>query len=122
MAGVIMGICLLAFCSGVLAVGRFGMNLGTQALRTLTFIVLVFGSQATLYAVRQRRHLWGIRPPLACRVVRCRYRNRLDIGRRRNRDDTLAGLARGGTLTAAAVFAVILDLVKVPAFRRLSIA
>ena len=63
-SGVIMGLCLLAFCTGVLAIGKFEMNLGTEALRTLAFIVLVFGSQATLYAIRQRRHLWGIRPSL----------------------------------------------------------
>ena len=32
--------------------------------RTLAFIALVFGSQATIYAIRQRRHLWGSRPSL----------------------------------------------------------
>ena len=64
MAGVIMGVCLLAFCIGVLAVGKFGMNLGIEALRTLAFVVLVFGSQATIYAIRERRHLWGTRPSL----------------------------------------------------------
>jgi H+-transporting ATPase len=40
------------------------MNLGTEALRTLAFVVLVVGSQATLYAIRQRRHLWSVRPSL----------------------------------------------------------
>jgi magnesium-transporting ATPase (P-type) len=64
MASVVMGVCLLAFCTAVLAVGKFGMNLGTEALRTLAFVVLVFGSQATLCAIRHRRHLWGIRPSL----------------------------------------------------------
>ena len=61
-AGAIMGICLLAFCTGVLAVGKFALNLGTGGLRTLSFVALVFGSQATIYAIRQRRHLWGSRP------------------------------------------------------------
>ena len=64
MAGVVMGICLLAFCSGVLAVGKFELGLGIDALRTLAFVALVFGSQATIYAIRQRRHLWGFRPSL----------------------------------------------------------
>ncbi len=59
-AGVVMGACLLAFCTGVLVVGRFHLNLGTGALRTLAFVVLVFGSQATIYAIRERRHLWGL--------------------------------------------------------------
>ncbi len=68
MAGVVMGACLLAFCTGVLAVGRFRLNLGTEALRTLAFVVLVFGSQATIYAIRERRHLWGTRPSLLLAV------------------------------------------------------
>ena len=44
------------------------MNLGTEALRTLAFVVLVFGSQATIYAIRERRHLWGSRPSLLLAV------------------------------------------------------
>ena len=63
-AGVIMGVCLLAFCTGVLAAGKFELDLGTGALRTLAFAALVLGSQATIYAIRQRRHLWGSRPSL----------------------------------------------------------
>src|ERR1700733_2845783 len=119
-AGVIVGICLLAFCSGVLAVGKFGMNLGTEALRTLAFVVLVFGSQATLYAIRQRRHLWGARPSLWLAVSSV-----ADIGIA----STLAidGIAMtplpallvAGTLAAAAAFAFVLDFIKVPVFARL---
>jgi hypothetical protein len=122
MAGVIMGICLLAFCSGVLAVGKFEMGLGIDALRTLAFVVLVFGSQATLYAIRQRRHLWGIRPSLWLAVSSV-----ADIGIA----STLAigGIAMtplpavlvAGTLAAAAAFAFVLDFVKVPVFARLGI-
>src|SRR5487761_178478 len=37
MAGVIMGICLLAFCSAVLAIGKFEMGLGIAELRTFSF-------------------------------------------------------------------------------------
>jgi H+-transporting ATPase len=122
MAGVIMGICLLAFCSGVLAVGKFEMGLGIDALRTLAFVVLVFGSQATLYAIRQRRHLWGIRPSLWLAVSSV-----ADIGIA----STLAigGIAMtplpasfvAGTFAAAAAFAFVLDFVKVPVFARLGI-
>ncbi len=121
-AGVAMGVCLLAFCTGVLAVGTFGMNLGAEGLRTLAFVVLVFGSQAAIYAVRERRHLWGSRPSLLLAVSSV-----IDIA-------VAATLAVGGiamtslpaslvaaTLAAAAVFAIILDLVKVPVFARLGI-
>jgi H+-transporting ATPase len=122
-AGVAMGVCLLAFCSGVLAVGEFGMNLGTEALQTLAFIVLVFGSQATIYAIRERRRLWGSRPSLLLAVSSV-----ADIL-------IAAVLAVGGiamtplppfvvigTLAAAVVFAIALDLLKIPVFSRLKIA
>jgi H+-transporting ATPase len=122
MAGVIMGICLLAFCSGVLAVGRFGMNLGTEALRTLAFVVLVFGSQATLYAIRQRRHLWSIRPSLWLAVssfADIAIASTLAVGGIAM--TPLPALLVASTLAAAAAFAFGLDFVKVPVFARLGI-
>ena len=121
-AGVIMGICLLAFCTGVLAVGEFRMNLGTRALRTLAFAALVFGSQATLYAIRQRRHLWGSRPSFwlaASSVADVLIASALAVGGIAMAP--LPVLLVAGTLAAAAAFAVILDFVKVPVFDRLGI-
>ncbi|OWK37340.1 HAD-IC family P-type ATPase [Fimbriiglobus ruber] len=61
-AGVFMGIAELVFCSLVLAVGKFALEYGTEALRTLAFVVIVFGHQATTYAIRERRRLWSSRP------------------------------------------------------------
>jgi H+-transporting ATPase len=122
-SGVIMGICLLAFCTGVLGIGRFGMNLETGALRTLAFIVLVFGSQATLYAIRQRRHLWGCRPSLwlaVSSVADILIASTLAVGGIAM--TALPPLVVVGTLAAAAAFALVLDLVKVPIFARLGIA
>jgi H+-transporting ATPase len=123
MAGIVMGVCLLAFCSGLLLAGKFELGLGIDALRTLAFIALVFGSQATIYAIRQHRRLWGSRPSLWLAVSSATdilIASALAV----------AGIAMtplpawivAGTLAAAAAFAVILDLVKVPAFRRLGIA
>jgi H+-transporting ATPase len=119
-AGVILGVCLLAFCTGVLAVGKFGMNLGIDALRTLAFIVLVFGGQASIYAIRERRHLWGSRPSLLlalASLVDVVIAATLAIG----------GIAMtplpaplvAGTLAAAVLFSFVLDLVKVPVFAQL---
>jgi H+-transporting ATPase len=122
-AGVILGVCLLAFCTGDLAVGKFGMNLGTEPLRTLTFIVLVFGSQATIYAIRERRHLWESRPSLllvVSSVADIAIASTLAVG-----GIAMAPLpARlvAGTLVAAVIFAFMLDLIKVPVFARLGIA
>jgi H+-transporting ATPase len=122
MAGVVMGICLLAFCSGILAFGKFELGQGIEALRTLAFTALVFGSQATIYAIRQRRHLWGSRPSLWLAVSSATDISIASIL-------AIEGIAMtplpasivAGTLAAAAVFAVVADLVKVPAFRRLGI-
>jgi H+-transporting ATPase len=123
MAGVVMGICLLAFCSGVLAIGKFEMGLGIEALRTLAFTALVFGSQATIYAIRQRRHLWGSRPSLwlaVSSVTDILIASILSI-----EGIVMAPLPAwivACTLAAAVAFAVVADLVKVPAFRGLGIA
>jgi H+-transporting ATPase len=44
------------------AVGEYVLHFGTEGLRALTFLSLVFGSQATIYALRERGRLWGSRP------------------------------------------------------------
>jgi H+-transporting ATPase len=122
MAGAVMGICLLAFCTGVLAVGKFEENLGTEALRTLAFAALVFGSEATLYTIRQRRHLWGSRPSLWLAVSSLAdvvIASTLAIGGVAM--TPLSALLVVGTFIAAIAFAVIVDFVKVPVFRRLRI-
>ena len=60
----LMGACLLLFCTAVLAVGKFRMGLEIETLRTLALAALVFGSEATLYSIRERRRLWNSRPSL----------------------------------------------------------
>jgi len=62
MAGAIIGACLLGFCTAIVAFGKFELELSTESLRTLAFLTVVFGSQSALYAIRERRHLWGSRP------------------------------------------------------------
>jgi H+-transporting ATPase len=122
MAGAVMGTCLLAFCTGVLAVGKFELSLGSGALRTLAFVILVFGGQATIYAIRERRHLWGTPPSLwlaASSVADIAIASTLAVG-----GIAMAALPAwvvAGTFAAATVFAFVLDLVKVPVFRRLKI-
>ena len=122
MAGAVMGVCLLTFCSGVLAIGTFEIGLRTDALRTLAFTVLVFGSQAVIYAIRQRQHLWGSRPSLwliASSVADILIAAMLafsGIGMA-----PLPASVIAGTLVAATAFAFVLDTVKVPVFARLGI-
>jgi H+-transporting ATPase len=122
-AGGAMGLCLLAFYAGVLAVGKFGLNLRIEALQTLAFVVLVFGGQATIYAIRERRHLWGSRPSLllvVSSVADLAITSTLAIGGIAMAP--LSALLVAGTLAAAIIFAFMLDLVKVPVFTRLGIA
>ena len=122
MAGVTMGICLLAFCTAILVVGDFGMKLGTEALRTLAFATLVFGGQATIYAIRERRRLWLSRPSLwlvVSSVADLVIASTLAISG--IAVTPLPPVVVAGTFAAAIVFAVILDLIKVPVFRRLRI-
>jgi H+-transporting ATPase len=122
-AASILAVGMLVFCCAVLAVGTFALDLPLPALQTLTFVTLVFGSQAMIYAIRGRPHLWSIRPSLllaGSSVVDIAIACVLAV----------AGIAMtplpavvvGVTLAAACVFALALDLVKWPVFAHLQIA
>jgi H+-transporting ATPase len=122
-AGVILGVCFLAYCVAILAVGKFELGLGMKALQTLSVVAIVYGSQATIYAIRARRHLWGLRPTIW--MVSSSVADLLIIS-------TLAicGIAMAplpvfvvaGEFAAAVVFGLILDGVKIPVFARLGIS
>ena len=122
-AAAIIGVCGLSFCVGVVAFGEFHLSLGLDALRTLAMIVLVFGGEATLYAIRERRRIWSSRPSLW--VVVASVGDILVISTLATRGIAMAALPLllvAETLAAAAVFAFLLDFAKVPLFRRLKIA
>jgi H+-transporting ATPase len=121
--GVFIGLALVAFCSGALAIGKFAMGLNIDALRTLTFVVLVFGGQATLYAIRHRRRMWGTRPSVwmvASSVADVLIAAGLAIG-----GIAMAALPPaliGGVLAATVVFAFALAAAKIPVFAHLKIS
>ena len=114
-AAVILGLCKLAFTTTMLVFGTFRLGLHAGELHTLAFVTLIFGNQAVMYVVRERRHMWSSRPSgwvLASSV--------LDIG-------TVSVLALSGTLmeplewrlmvnifVAAIGFALLLDQIKKP--------
>lgn len=121
-AGIIMGFCLLSFCVLVLAIGQFELRLGTSALRTLAFVTLVFASQMTIYAIRDRRHLWASRPSLwlaASSAAGITAVALLAIGGIAMASLSLPVVA--SVFAASIVFAVMLDLIKVPVFAHLGI-
>jgi H+-transporting ATPase len=122
-AGVFMGISELVFCTAVLAIAKFRLGFGIETLRTLAFVTIVFGNQATTYTNRERQRLGSARPSrwlIGSSVVDVLIASTL----------ATCGIAMtplpivvlGGTLVAAAVFACILDVAKVPVFKRLRIA
>lgn len=121
-AAVALGACKLGFSTAVLAFGAFRLGLNSGEIQTLAFVTLALGNQATLYALRERRHLWSSRPSawvLASSAV--------DIG-------IVTALVLSGTLmqplpwrllialfAAAAAFALILDQVKLPVMSALKL-
>jgi H+-transporting ATPase len=122
-AGLILGFCFLAFCTGALAVGRFEMHYGIDTLRTLTAIVLVYGGQAITYAVRDRRHLWGLRPTKWLVLSTCA--DVLFISVLANRGIAMAPLSLSvlaTILAAAVVFWMVLNVIKIPTFRELRLS
>jgi H+-transporting ATPase len=113
----------LLFCTAVLAFGKFRMGLGIDALRTMALVVLVFGSEATLYSIRERRRLWSSHPSLWVVVSTvCDVLISSTLVTRGIAMSPLSILVVGGILAGAAVFAFIVDFAKVPLFKRLKIA
>jgi H+-transporting ATPase len=122
-AGVFMGISELVFCTAVLAIGKFRLGLGIETLRTLAFVVIVFGNQATMYTNRTRQRLWSTRP--SSWLLLSSLVDLLIASALANRGIAMAPLpflVMGGTLVGAAVFAFLVDIVKVPVFNRLRMA
>jgi len=122
-AGVILGVCFLAFSTAILAVGKFELNLSIEALQTLSVVAIVFGSQATTYVIRGRRHLWGLRPSIW--LVLSSVADILIISTLALLGIAMAPLSIAiiaSEFAAAIAFGVVMDLVKIPVFARLRIS
>jgi H+-transporting ATPase len=121
-AGLFMGLSELVFCTAILAIAKFRLGFGIEALRTLAFVAIVFGNQATTYTNRERQRLGTSRPSrwlvgssiadllIAAALAICGIAM-----------TPLPIIVVGGILVAAAVFAFVVDFAKVPVFRRLRI-
>jgi H+-transporting ATPase len=122
-AAVILGGCSLAFCTAVLLVGKFELRLDIEALRTISVVAIVYSSQAIIYAIRARRHFWGLRPTMW--LVVSSVADVLIISTLASRGIAMARLplsVLAYEFAAAAVFALLLDGVKIPVFARLKIS
>ena len=122
LAGALMGVGELLFCTAILAYGKYVMHLDLNALRTLAFVVIVFGNQATTYNNRERKHLWASRPSgwvmisSGADILIATTLSVIGIAM-----TPLPIIVVLGTLAGAAVFAVLFDFVKEPAFRGLAV-
>jgi H+-transporting ATPase len=122
-ASAIVGGCFLTFCVAVLAIGKFELRLGIAALQTLSVVAIVYGCQATIYAIRERRHLLGLRPTIW--LVSSSVADILIISTLAIRGIAMAPLSvsvLASEFAAAVVFGLILDAVKIPVFARLKIS
>jgi len=119
---VLLGLCFLAFCVGIVAFGKFEVRLGIEALRTLSVVAIVYGSQATIYALRARRHMWGLRPTVW--LVLSTIADVAIITVLASRGIAMAPLSLpilGCEFAAALLFGLILDVVKIPILLRFGI-
>jgi H+-transporting ATPase len=121
-AGVILGCCFLAFCTAILAVGKFEMGFEVEKLRTLSVLAIVYASQATLYSIRDRRHWLGLRPSIW--VVLSSVADLLIISTLAIRGIAMAPIAIpvvAAEFGAALAFGLVLNTIKIPVFARLRI-
>jgi H+-transporting ATPase len=120
---IILGLCFLTFCVAILAVGKFELRLGIEALQTLSVAAIVYGSQATIYAIRDRHHFWGLRPTVW--LVLSSIADLLIISTLAFRGIAMAPLpisVLACEFAAALAFWLVLDGLKIPIFARLHIA
>jgi H+-transporting ATPase len=62
LAAIPFGAVKLAYCVGVLAAGWYWLGLAFDEMRTLTFVMLVFAGQASVYVLRAKGPFWRSRP------------------------------------------------------------
>ncbi len=121
-AGIVIGIGLLAFCTATLLVGTLWLHLKLPALRSLAFLALVFASQTAIYAIRERGRFWHSTPSVwvmgstvaALVIVSVMATAGIAMA-------ALPPLTVLAVLGGAIVFALVTDMVKIPIFRALGI-
>jgi H+-transporting ATPase len=111
----VLGVCKLGFSTAVLAVGIFALDLGERELQTLALVTLVFGAQALLFVVRERRRLWSSKPSnwvLAAAAADIAIISVLALSG--TLMEALPWRVLAAVLAAAAAFALVLDQIKRP--------
>ncbi len=113
----------LAGSFATFAIGRDVLGLGLRSTQTLVFVMLVFTGQATVYLVRERRHLWASRP--SAWMLAATGLDVVAVATLASRGVLMAPVGLGPIavlLGAVAAATVLLDLVKAPLLQRLGAA
>jgi H+-transporting ATPase len=122
-AAVALGACSLIFCVGLLLVGKFELKLDIAALRTLSVVAIVFASQATIYAMRDRQHPWGLRPSMW--LVLSSVMDVVIISALATFGIAMSPLpvrVVSGEFATAVMYGILLNLIKIPIFGKLQIS
>ena len=120
--GVVIGLGDVCFCTAVLAIGRYRLGLGPEQLQSLTAVVMVFSGQAIMYVARERGRLWHSWPSKW--LAMSSTADLIFIGTLAMTGVLMVPIPPvlvAGVLAGAAVFAVLVDQVKVTLFRALKI-
>jgi H+-transporting ATPase len=105
-----------------LAIGKFRLGLGIEALQTLAFLVVVFGNEGSLYAIRACQRMWSTPSgwPVLSSLADVLIASTLAVcGIVMT---ALPVILVAGTLAAAVAFAFVADVAKFPVLKRLRIA
>jgi H+-transporting ATPase len=122
MMGIFMGVCELAFCTAVLMVGKFRLGLGIEELQTMSFLAVVFGNEASLYALRSRQSLWSTPSGWLVLSSVADVLIASILAERGIAMTPSPTILVAGTLLGAVAFAVVADFAKFPILSRLKIA
>ncbi|MDE1960286.1 MAG: HAD-IC family P-type ATPase [Xanthomonadaceae bacterium] len=123
LAGVLVGLGELVYCSGMLLIAMREWKLDADAVPTLAFLLVVFGNQATCYINRDRRHWWSSRPSIwliASSAADVAIASTLAIAGLGM--TAVPGAIVAVSLGGAFVFLLVLDLLKAPLFARLQLS
>lgn len=117
LAGIPLALAKLIFCAGVLAIGDFVLHFSGRELQTLTFVMFVFAGQSLIYVLRERGRMWHSRPSavmmffsvLDVALVSC-------FAARGILMQPIPASTVAALFAATALFALVLDEIKVASF------
>ncbi len=122
LAAVPLGVFKLSYAVGILAIGWFAVGLDSNQMRTLTFLTLMMAAQANTYVLRERGHFWHANPARV--MLLASFCALLIVNGLAGFGVLMARLplpVMGGLFLSTALFAVMLDALKVQVFQHLRI-